>query len=182
MKKLRILALISCTVIMLSACSGGKNGKDNNKNKPGYTSFSSDLEATSWMNQNTLTRELAHSGKFSSRVDSLAQYSFGFVNSFMNISDTLPEKVDVDFWLFYPQTGIKSNLVISIDSVEKNIFWAGIDLKDSVTTPNQWKEIKATVKLPTNIMPTDKIKVYVLNNDKRALYIDDLTVTFGKKD
>jgi len=179
MKKFIILAVIICVIILIAACSGNK--EENKENKPGVVSFSNDLESAGWMNQQTLTKETAHSGKFSSRIDSVLQYSFGYADLFKNINDTLPEKVDVDFWILYPQTGIKTNLVVSIDSVGKNIFWAGIELVDSIKTPNQWKEIKATVNLPAKIMATDKIAVYVWNNDKRSAYVDDLKVTFGKK-
>jgi len=179
MKKFIILAVIICAIILIAACSGNK--EDKTVNKPGVTSFSNDMETTGWMNQQTLTKETAHSGKFSSRIDSVLPFSFGYADLFKNINDTLPQKVDVDFWILYPQTGIKTNLVVSIDSIGKNIFWTGIELVDSIKTPNQWKEIKGTVNLPANIMATDKISVYVWNNDKKSVYIDDLKVTFGKK-
>jgi len=179
MKNLNIFVVLSCIIILFSACSGNK--KDNDKNRPGVVVFSNNLETSGWINQHTLTKEAAHSGKFSSRVDSVSQYSFGFADCFSNISDTLPEKVDVDFWILCSQKEIKSNLVVSIDSIGKNIFWYGIDLKDSVQTPNQWKELKTTINLPANIMMTDKISIYVWSNDKRPFYIDDLKVIFGKK-
>lgn len=180
MKNLIVSSFIICAIIMLSACSG--NNEDKNKKEPGVSSFSNDLENAGWINQNTLTKEVAaHSGKFSSKLDSVSQYSFGFVNYFKYINDTLPEKVDINFWIFYPQTGIESNLVISIDSVGKNIFWKGIPLKDSVKSPKQWKEIKSDIILPREIMFTDKVSVYIWNNDKRTFYIDDIKVGFGKK-
>lgn len=179
MKKYIILAVILCVAILFVACSG--NNEDKKENSAGAASFSNDLESAGWMNQQTLTKETAHSGKFSSRIDSVFQYSFGYADVFKNISETLPEKVDVDFWILYPQTGIKTNLVVSIDSVGKNIFWSGLELKDSIKIPNQWKEIKATIDLPANIMATDKITVYIWNNDKKSAYIDDLKVTFGKR-
>lgn len=179
MKKYIILAVILCVAILFVACSG--NNEDKKENSTGAASFSNDLESAGWMNQQTLTKETAHSGKFSSRIDSVFQYSFGFADLFKNISETLPEKVDIDFWMLYPQTGIKTNLVVSIDSLGKNIFWSGLELKDSIKTPNQWQEIKATVNLPANIMATDKIAVYIWNNDKKSAYIDDLKVTFGKR-
>ncbi|HOY30605.1 MAG TPA: hypothetical protein PKW80_01880 [Bacteroidales bacterium] len=179
MKTIHIFVVITCAIVLFSACSDNKEEK--NENKAGVTCFSSDMENTGWINQTTLTRETAHSGKFSSRVDSVQQYSFGFRDFFKNINDTLPEKVDVSFWILYPQKDIKSTMVISIDSVEKNIFWQGTDLKDSVQVPNQWKEIKTTIELPENIMQTDRIAIYIWGTDKKSFYIDDMKVTFGKK-
>jgi len=178
MKKFIILAVIICAVLLIAACSGGK---DKDAKVPGVTTFTNDMESTGWINQYTLSKEIAHSGKFSSRIDSIMQYSFGFSEFFKNISDTLPEQVNIDLWLLYPQTGINSTLVVSIDSIGKSIFWTGQELKDSVKTANQWKEVKTSFTLPVNIMPTDKISIYVWNKDKKAFYIDDMKVSFGKK-
>jgi hypothetical protein len=181
MKKLNILFVISCAIILFSACSGNKEEKGNITKKPGVSSFSNDLEATGWMNLVTLTKEVAHSGRFASRIDSAMQYSFGFTEYFKNINDTLPEKVDASLWILFPKTGIKCDLVVSIDSVGKNIFWSGLPLGDSITKANEWKEIKASIALPANIMSTDKISIYVFCNEKKTLYVDDLKITFGKK-
>ncbi len=179
MKNLKILSVIIGAMILFSACSGNKE-EVKNENKAVAGVFSSDLEATGWMNLFTLSKDVAHSGRYSSRVDSINQFSFGFREFASIIADTIPKKVDIDFWMLCLQTGIKSTLVLSIDSVDKNIFWHGIELADSVKAPNKWQEIKATVDLPENIMATDKISIYVWNKEKRTFYIDDLKVTFGK--
>lgn len=179
MRTLNIFIVFACTIIFLSACSGNKEDKNNNKS--GTVSFSNDLETSGWMNQSTVTKEFAHSGRCSSRIDSVSQFSFGFADFFYNISDIIPEKVDVNFWILCPQKEIRSNLVVSIDSIGKNIFWIGIDLKDSVPVLNQWKEVKSTINLPADILATDKISIYVWSNDKKVFYLDDLKVTFGKK-
>lgn len=144
-------------------------------------SYSSDMEYEKWTGAASLVSDMAHSGKFSCRVDSLNPYSFGFVENLKNINDTILPYTNISVWVNYPATGIKSNLVISIDSSGKNIFWLGIPLKDSITVANQWKEIKATVTLPENVMPDNKIVVYVWSEDKRSFYIDDLKVEFPEK-
>lgn len=179
MKKIMIFSIIAFFAILFTACSGSK---DENKKVPGTSVFANDMESTGWINQNTLTQEIAHSGKFSSKLDSVSQFSFGFSDIFKNISDTLPEKVDISFWVFYPQTGITSNIVVNIDSSGKNIYWEGLGIKDSVKVANKWTEVKASFTLTKKILPTDKILIYIWNNDKRTFYIDDLKVTFGRKD
>jgi hypothetical protein len=166
-----LLLLIS----FLSACSGNKSGNDS---VPGSKLISSNLEDLCWMNQFTLVKDVAHSGKFSSKLDSINQFSFGYSNTFNNISDTLPLSVDVDVWVYYPQTGINSSVVLSIDSVGKNIYWKGIPLKDSISVTNQWKQIKGTFEIPKKIMPTDNIKIYVWSSDKKSFYMDDLKLVF----
>jgi hypothetical protein len=163
-------------IVVFSACSGNKS--NNGSSEPGSKLISSNLENVSWINQNTLSKEFAHSGRFSSKVDTVFPYSFGFSGTFNMMSDTLPVSVDVSVWIFYPQLKINSSVVLSIDSVNKNIFWKGIPIKDSIKTINQWQEIKTTFEIPKKILPTDNIKIYVWNIDKRTFYMDDLSILF----
>lgn len=107
--------------------------------------------------------------------------SFGYHGKLGEIADTMPLSVDVSLWLFYPQTGIKSSLVISIDSSGKDIFWKSIELKDSVVNANLWEEINATFELPKTINGDENLKIYVWSIDKRSFYMDDLNLKFRTK-
>jgi hypothetical protein len=173
-RKLQTLIIVF-TIALLASCS---ENKSNNGQAPGTKLVSNDLENNSWMNQNTLVKDVAHSGRYSSKLDSLNQFSFGFSNNFASISDTLPISVDVSCWLYFPQNGIKTSLVLSVDSANKSIYWKAIILTDSVKTANQWKEIKATLEIPKKIMPTDNLKIYVWSSDKRTFYMDDFSLLF----
>ncbi|MEI6853767.1 MAG: hypothetical protein WCL06_13045 [Bacteroidota bacterium] len=177
MRKNLHYALLLLIILVFAACSGNKSGN----NEPGTIALSSDLENICWMNQHTLCKTVVHSGKFSSKLDSVNQFSFGFSNSFNNLSDTLPGSVDVSCWIYYPQIKIKSSIVISIDSVGKNIYWKGFPLNDSIKAANQWQEVKVTFEIPKKVMPTDNVKIYVWNNDKRTFYMDDLKLLFHKE-
>jgi hypothetical protein len=171
-KNLQTLVLLFA-IVVLSACSGNKPDTG-----PGTKMIASNLEDLSWMNQFTLVKDVAHSGKFSSKLDSVNQFSFGYSAPFNNISDTLPMSIDVSVWIYYTQLKISSSIVISIDSIGKNIFWKGIPLNDTIKTANQWQEVKATFEIPKKVMPTDNVKIYVWNTDKRTFYMDDLKLLF----
>lgn len=174
MKKFFNIFLVLSAVAFMCACSGNdENIIVNNK-----IAYSSDMEYEKWMGGDKLVKDIAHSGKYSSRLDSNNAYSFGFTQLLSEIGDTIPKVVSVNFWLHYPEIGISSQLVISIDSAGKNIFWLGHPLKDSISQPNQWKEIKTSFTLPENLQPDNKINIYVWSNDKRTFYMDDLTISF----
>jgi hypothetical protein len=174
MKKNLHYALLLVVMVVFAACSGNKSAE----REPGSILVKSDLENLAWINQNTLSKDVAHSGMFSSKLDSLTEFSYGYSSTFNNLSDTLPVSVDVSVWIYYSQLKINSSLVISIDSVSKNIFWKGVPLADSIKAANQWQEIKVTFELPKKIMPTDNLKIYVLNAEKRNFYMDDLSLLF----
>jgi hypothetical protein len=174
MKKNLHYALLLVIMVVIAACSENKPAE----REPGTMLVANDMENMSWINLQTLSKKMAHSGRFSSKLDSLTEYSFGYSNTFSNLSDTLPFSVDVSVWIYYPQLKIKSSLVISIDSVNKNIYWKGVPLADSIKAANQWQEVKVTFELPKKIMPSDQIRIYVLNNEKSSFYMDDLSLLF----
>jgi hypothetical protein len=174
-KSLHILLVIT-VMVLFSACSG--NRSNNPAGEPGSKLISSDLENVSWINQNTLSKDIAHSGVYSSKLDTTCPYSFGFSNNFKILGDTLPTSVDVNVWVLFPELKIKSCVVVSIDSVNKNIFWKGIPINDSIKTVNQWQQIKTNFELPKKIMSTDNVKIYVWSNDKRTFYMDDISILF----
>jgi len=174
MKKITNLLLALSAMAFMYACSGNKDEKKSENQHV----YSSDMEYEKWINNQSLVNDRAHSGKFSSKVDSSNNYSFGFTENFKNISDTLPAFANISVWVNYPVTGIKSTLVVSVDAPDQNIFWSGTELLDSVKVANQWKEIKSLITLPAAIKPDYKISVYVWSNDKKAFYVDDLKVEF----
>ena len=130
------------------------------------------------MNMQTLSKEVAHSGKISSAIDSLNPYSFGLNAAFSSIGDTIPMSVDVSFWAYTTKPGVNANLVFTIDSVNKGLHWEGIKLHDSIKVANQWKEIKVHLKIPKHVLPSDVIKIYVWSMDPAKCYIDDMKFVF----
>ena len=178
MKRNSLQLILLMATIFFTACSGNKNEKNT---EPGTTLISSDLEQLAWINQSTLVKDIAHSGKFSSRLDSVTQFSFGYENTFSDFCDSMPLSVDVSVWINYSQLGINSSLVMSIDTIGKNIYWKGYPLKDSIKNINQWQEIKAGFEIPKNILPNHKIKFYVWNPDNKTFYMDDLKMQFHTK-
>jgi len=168
----KILLLITIALIFV-ACKNNKS-----ENAQGTKVFQSNLDEQSYMNMHTFSKEVAHSGKISSKIDSLNPYSFGFNNSFSSISDTIPLSVDVSFWAYTTKPGMNANLVFTIDSVNKGLYWEGVKLHDSIKVANQWKEIKAQFKIPKKAIPTDIIKIYVWSIDPAACYIDDMKFVF----
>ena len=174
MKKNLHYLLLLFVIIAFSACSG----KTSKEGEPGNILKSSDLENEGWMNQNTLSRDVAHSGEFSSKLDSTNEDSYGYSNTFNHLGDTLPTSVDVSVWIYSPQLKINGSIVLSIDSVNKHIYWTGLLIKDSIKAVNQWQEIKAPFEIPKKILPTDNLKIYVLNPDKIKFYMDDIKLLF----
>ena len=143
--------------------------------------FSSSMEDDGWMNQHTIIKGFGHTGVYCSKIDTVNRFSYGFTRMFKNIDSTfLPTRVEIHFWTLFKKTGVTTNLVVSVDNSVKNIYWAGLDLKDNVKKADEWQYITAAYSLPAEIKPDDRISIYVWNPNDNVCYIDDLEVKFYK--
>lgn len=176
MKKFALISLLIGVTAFITGCEGSGDSKD--ATNQGVVNIINDLEQNYWMNHATLTGEVAHSGNVSSRVDGNHEFSYGYKNSFNRISDTLPKAIDIRAWIFCPDSATNANLVISIDSTDKNIFWLGIPLMDSVPAPNTWKEIHARIEMPEKASKTNTLSIYFWTLDKKTFFIDDFDLKF----
>lgn len=167
---------ISLIVLTLISCSKKKDGKASENAKLVFTSNMDCFDC--WANTNTLKQGIAHSGRFSSRLDSTVEFSYSFVQQYKNLNSGKAKKVNVKIWGYFPNADIRAQLVISIDSVNKNKFWESAKLDDKIKNANTWTEVTFSAALPLNISENDVLKVYVWNPKKRTFYVDDMEVSF----
>ena len=119
-----------------------------------------------------------HTPPYASRVDTAFPFSYGFSGFLRDISEVSPRAIVVNFWTYFPRTGINANLVVSVDSAAKIKSWTGWSLLDSVKTASQWQQIRCKFALPGNMKPDDKISVYIWCPDRKEIFVDDLAVKF----
>lgn len=139
--------------------------------------LSSDLQPNCWFNENTLQKEVYHTQPWASKLDSTWTDSYGFRSSFSDLGKGIPKSINIGFWGLFTNPKSDTKLVIGIDSVTTQVFWAGIDLKDSVKEANVWREFNYTMVVPPNLRPDDRLTVYVWSFDKQLLYVDDLKIS-----
>ena len=71
-------------------------------------------------------------------------------------------------------------LVFSIDHGKENYFWAGLNLKPFVKNIRSWNTCYFSIRLPRIKAKNDKIAIYIYNQFKKNIQIDDLTITVEK--
>lgn len=145
-------------------------------------SFSTDFEKTQpgWGNH-SISKPIvgAHSGLFTTKVDSLLEYSDGLsftaTNTLFNKKNIL---LKTSFWKYDNQSQSKAKFVISIDSPDgKNYFWRALN----ETVPNlkgDWEKVTSAIELPLIKTAQDKISIYLWNLGKKQILIDDIEVNF----
>ncbi|MBX0292553.1 hypothetical protein K3G63_19070 [Hymenobacter sp. HSC-4F20] len=150
------------------------------------TLVSNDFESLDgWLgDQNTasVTREKAHSGRYSLKVDGSTEYSRTYSNLLGKMHDTRVKKIKVNAWVFVPsaQAGAKLVTVISDTAPDaKPAVWDGLDLGPAVKGQyGKWIEINNELAVPENVSPTSKFVMYLWRTGgPLPVYLDDLNVT-----
>lgn len=133
-----------------------------------------------WINTNSITKGMAHSGNFACRLNKDIEYGFGYTNKFENINNKLPKKVIVSFYANAINSVEEVNMVVQIDSIEGiTKFWQGKLLKKYLKETNKWIEINEIFELPADILLSYKISLYFWNPGRKEVLFDDLKITFA---
>ncbi len=173
---MRTLLFISSAVILFSGCSA----PETKVNEPILMSYNN-TEPNDWNSLYTIKKsDNAHSGMNVAFVDASTEYSMGYLKSIENISKSKLDSVTFSYWAFCKDNKAKAQTVISIDLPDnaKNLFWAGHPMQDKVKEYNKWIKITESFKLPPNIDTKSVLKLYVWNNSKEEILLDDFKVEF----
>lgn len=67
-------------------------------------------------------------------------------------------------------------IVFSIDHGNENYFWSGLNLKPYLTKVGEWNKCFFSTRLPILKAPNDKISIYIYNQFKKLIQIDNFTI------
>ena len=171
--------LYSLLILALVSCGDKKEGS------PANQLASNDFESIDgWVGDNTpssLTKERAHSGRYSIKVDPTVEYSMGYSNLLGKLSPSKLRKLKVHGWVNLPNGKTEAVLVTQItdpaNPAAKPIVWEGLKLTDQVKAFNKWVEVEKEIILPDNVTYANKISVYLWRTGApEPAFIDDLTI------
>lgn len=143
------------------------------------TEFFHDCEKSeTWGEMNSITDEKAYSGTHSSKTGSGREYSIAFLRNLNTIPDSVKNSIDIELW--FNQSTIEHDAVVVIsvlgDSIEYQ--WSGIPLLDYSEEVNSWQKFKYTYEFNDIAKKGDLIKVFLYNPGSKAIYIDDIRISF----
>lgn len=174
MKKL----LYALTAFGMVAC--GKGGNDIPANQLASNDFES---LDGWIGDQpitSLTKEKAHSGRYSIKVDPNIEYSLGFNMLLGKLSTSKLKKIKIHAWVNVPNAKSAVVLVTQITNPadnNKQLLWEGVNMGNEVKTLNKWVEIEKTITVPDNATYNDKLGVYLWRTSSpETIYLDDLTI------
>ena len=176
MNKLKI-NLISCMLIFLVGCNGGR--------KDSKLHFFTSIES-SYAYQNDLTPSVAwsgeaYSGNYVCRLDSATPYSVTFSMKMYKITGKQLKSVSVKAWVNMSAMTSDPMLVVDIkDSTDQSIEWLSRSAKDFVGEPNHWEEVEFKVNLTEKQRnrSSNSLRIYLMNTKKDFALVDDIEVSF----
>lgn len=165
-------------LLALGLFSCGGNGDTNVANELASNDFE---HLDGWLGDAvgpSLTRDRAHSGVWSLKVDPNIDYSLGYNNQLGRISATRLHKIKLRAWVFLPSSRTPVSLVTEIKKPNeaKGIFYDSFELAKAVHTKgyNHWVEVENTINVPETATYDSRILVYLWRgNSILPAYLDD---------
>ncbi|GAB3332128.1 hypothetical protein GCM10027511_41290 [Hymenobacter humi] len=129
----------------------------------------------------SLTKAKAHSGRFSVKVDRETEYSIGYRNTLLQVSNSKINKLHVHGWALLSGPQAKAVIVVQITDPAKGgekVYWQALDIRGEVKTLNHWTEIDKDFDLPDTISSSQELQVYMWRTSPDdTTYLDDLEIT-----
>ena len=161
-------------LLMTSACSSRAS-------KPENELLSNDFESlTGWDTENpSLTREKAHSGQYSIKIQKGIDYSLTYRNILGKMASSRIEKIRIKGFVYLTKP-TQSSLTVQLmqsPTDATSVFNQAIKIQNVVKNVGEWTEINEVVALPANATPGNELRLYTwgATNDE-VVYLDDLPV------
>jgi hypothetical protein len=125
-----------------------------------------------------VTAEQAHTGRYSTKVDSGTEYSLSYTNTLGKIGLGPGQTLKVTGWGFL--TGGQANASVVVQVVnpaneQEKVFWEALPLVEQVKIYHRWSPIKRSFRMPDNIKPEYQLRVYLWRQQAtQPAYLDDI--------
>jgi len=131
-----------------------------------------------------MTEPPAHSGTSACITNDTAEYSYHYEEILKNIHGEIPKRVMLSGWVY--TTVANPNIAIicalNLNDDQKPLDWKTFPLDKQLPEAGKWVEFSGDFYMDyKDINPDLRISVYLWNQSKMPVFIDDLKVTFFYK-
>jgi len=143
-----------------------------------HFNFVTDFENDTWGDETKLhNEELAHSGKYSQKMNEQLEFSINFSKKITDFNSIPNGNVTASVWINSTDADNDGKLVLEFDNNGKSFEWYSADIKSFNLKPGEWQLVLLSRTLPKPKASDDIMKAYVWNPGKKVFYIDDFKVT-----
>jgi hypothetical protein len=170
MKKAVLLSLMSC----LFACSKSENLSEDAIARNDFEM----LDGWGGCSSPSLTKERAHSGKYSVKVDKDVEFSLGFDKVIWELVPNKPKKLKLTTWVYLPSAEGKAILGFNlINENNQDAGGASIKLEEEVKEYKEWVKIERTIDVPKEVTQNYKVRSFLWRASASVpVYMDDMTI------
>lgn len=141
-------------------------------------SFYNDCEGKiEWGQMQTLTDEIAYSGKMSSKTGQKNDFSISFNSYVKNLPDSL-KSLSLSFQKFQRELNMDAKIVVEISGSRIKYQWNGFIINEIAKSTNKWELVKLDFTLPVDFNSASVVKIYVFNPTEKLMFIDDMNIHF----
>lgn len=170
MKAPKLTILASTLFLMLSSCMSDKEN---------YLYSVSFDELDGFMHHQTIKKNsFSHSGNKCVQLNKENIYGPTYSNLISEIGSGRFKKLKVSGWVRIETANAKMQIVCSVDSADKTIFWDEIDNLKVSKKPGEWILIEKSFDLSKVNSQTNKLNIYPMHDGDGNTYIDDLEFSF----
>lgn len=169
----QLLPLLVPVIIFCSfSCAPKKNKKE--KAEKYEMSFE---PAEEWQNLDlTKKHPQAHSGSNVCEVDTSREFGITFVKKLGDFQKGIPKGIKVGMWLRLDDPSKETAIVMSVEKDGQVLQWESMSLKPLIKKAANWTEASTIFSLKGEIPDASVMKVYLWNQGKQHLLIDDFVI------
>lgn len=176
-----LLAVLS--LLLLAACGSSDQTAATKADILVSTDFDS---LAGWMGtppNPSLTREKAHSGRYSSKVGGSIEYGLTFANTLGELHEVRVKRLKISAWVFVPSAQASALFITHGGDAQPNakpLIYNILDVVKAVDgNYGQWVPISKILELPDAVIYSTNIGFYLWrpSPSPESVYLDDLTVT-----
>lgn len=187
---MRLLSFAACwpaaALLLATACG---RAADAPAPPDAATLMASDFEQSAgWggTEQPSLTAAQAHSGHTAVLVSPQVPFGYTFARTLDELSPgKIPQKMELTAWVLRTAAGSTAQLVVQVDASqtdETKVAYASLPLAEAVPKFGEWTAVKLPIALPANAVGTNRLKVYLWNNQATTpTYLDDVALRRQKE-
>lgn len=172
-----LAALTALSLLAVTGCDDTKPDPEG-----GNSLAFNDYEAVvGWMpNPESVTRERAHSGRYSVKVGPENEYGMGYSMVLEKIIDHRPHKIRLEGWGYMTDAnaGAKVGFQLFNAPQDKLLFSDGIEYAEAIKTLGKWVKISKDITLPNDVAGNQQIRVFLWrSNASSPAFLDDLRIS-----
>lgn len=170
---MRTPLLGAALVALLAACSSDKS-----TDSPGNIISTGFEDLDGWVPASpSLTKEKAHSGHYSIKIDPTIEYSLTYINIMGKVIPIKPKKLHLTAWATTTSKEADAMLTVSMLNPKDGavLLIEQVHLKERVKTPGEWEKVEMEFVVPEKATAADELRVYLWRvGSGEPVYLDDL--------